>query len=354
MPSHSYFTFLNSAITLNAWQMKSITVFNNKGGVGKTTLLCNLAAFLGRKRSKRVLIVDADPQCNATTYIFPNDTLIEIYENKKAGTIHDIFDPISKGKGYFQGPLPTRTSDAFGIDVLPGDPRLALQEDLLATDWQQALGGNPRGLQTTMIFAELLTRCKDYDFVFFDLGPSLGAINRAVLLGSDFFMIPMSSDIFSLQAIENISISLNKWKKGLLSGISAHNTSDEAFTIHNSPVEWKLKFLGYVTQQYTAKRVKGIRRAVKAYDQIIRRIPHTLKILAQFSAGQSPEDNSFELGTIPNLHSLIPLSQEAHVPFFALEGKHGVVGAHFVKVKEGERIVEVVANNVLAKIQQLS
>jgi hypothetical protein len=204
-----------------------------------------------------------------------------------------------------------------------------------------------------MIFAELLTRCRDYDFVFFDLGPSLKAINRSVLLGSDFFMIPMSSDIFSLQAIENISLSLNKWRKGLLSGISAHaDNTNEAFTIHNSPVEWKLKFLGYVTQQYTAKRVKGVRRAVKAYDQIIRRIPRTLKILEQFSAGQSSQDNSFELGTIPNLHSLIPLSQEAHVPFFALEGKHGVVGAHFVKVKEGERIVEEVAHNVLAKIQK--
>jgi len=102
--------------------MTSITVFNNKGGVGKTTLLCNLAAFLARRRNKRVLVVDADPQCNATTYIFPDDTLMEIYENKKVGTIHDIFDPISKGKGYFQGSLPHRKSDAFGIDVLRGDP----------------------------------------------------------------------------------------------------------------------------------------------------------------------------------------------------------------------------------------
>ena len=49
--------------------MKSIAVFNNKGGVGKTTLLCNIAAML-KDRGKRILLIDADPQCNATIYLF--------------------------------------------------------------------------------------------------------------------------------------------------------------------------------------------------------------------------------------------------------------------------------------------
>jgi len=57
--------------------MKSIVVFNNKGGVGKTTLLCNLASFLSIKRGKRVLIIDADPQCNSSTYLVDIEESVE-------------------------------------------------------------------------------------------------------------------------------------------------------------------------------------------------------------------------------------------------------------------------------------
>lgn len=330
--------------------MRSITVFNNKGGVGKTTLVCNLAAYLAFNFRKKILIIDADPQCNATIYLFPEDKLVDIYEGKH-GSINELVQPLAKGKGYHQGNLPILKSSGFKIDLIPGDPKLALQEDLLASDWQQAIGGDPRGLQTTLVFAELLARCQDYDFVFFDLGPSLGALNRAVILGCDFFLIPMSSDIFSLQAIENISLSLSRWRKGLQGGAAAYLENEgEDFTVNDEAITWKLHFLGYVTQQYISKRVRGVRQAVKAYDRIIKRIPSTirLKLIDEFA---STKTGDFELGQIPNLHSLIPLSQNAHVPFFALEGRHGVVGAHFAKVKEGERIIAEVASNFLKNVE---
>ncbi len=329
--------------------MTSITVFNNKGGVGKTTLLCNLAAYLSQKKKKRVLIVDADPQCNATIYLFPEERVVEIYEGKH-GSIHDLFVPLSRGKGYYTGPVPLLKSSSFKVDLIPGDPKLSLQEDLLATDWQQAQGGDPRGLQTTLVFAQLLQRCEDYDFVFFDLGPSLGAINRSVLLACDFFTIPMSSDIFSLQAIENISVSLVRWRKGLQAGLKAHEEkNEEEFLVGDSDVNWKLKFLGYVTQQYIAKSVRGVRQPVKAYDKIIRRIPTTIKnrLVDEFSGVTSVD---YQLGQIPNLHSLIPLSQNAHVPIFQLTGHDGVVGAHFAKVRESEAIFANVAMNFLKNI----
>jgi cellulose biosynthesis protein BcsQ len=56
--------------------MRSIAFFNNKGGVGKTTLLCNVAAFLAREKDKKVLIVDADPQCNATQLMLDDDDVL--------------------------------------------------------------------------------------------------------------------------------------------------------------------------------------------------------------------------------------------------------------------------------------
>jgi cellulose biosynthesis protein BcsQ len=61
--------------------MKSIAVFTNKGGVGKTTLLCNLAAILA-KHGKKILVVDADPQTNATQYMFDDEVLEEVYDKK--------------------------------------------------------------------------------------------------------------------------------------------------------------------------------------------------------------------------------------------------------------------------------
>ncbi len=165
---------------------KTTCFFNNKGGVGKTTLVANLAAELALSFNAKVLVVDADPQCNLTQYVLSDELTNEIYSADNIDSIYSVIRPLSFGKGY-ESELPIRKSDDFGFDIIIGDPRLALQEDLLAGDWRDAKGGGMRGLRTTFVFAELVKRAKElkYDFVFFDMGPSLGAINRAVLLTMD-------------------------------------------------------------------------------------------------------------------------------------------------------------------------
>ena len=331
--------------------MKSIAFFNNKGGVGKTTLLCNVAAFLALERDKKILVVDADPQCNATQLMLDEQLVFDIYDSPKSFTIHSIIHPLSIGKGYSRDLEPVRVED-YGLQLIAGDPRLALKEDLLSKDWQDAVAGDVRGLRTSFLFSQFLSRCKEYDFVLFDMGPSLGSINRAVLLGCDFFVSPMSIDIFSLKAIENISAALLEWKKRLSHGLS--QVADDLKPDIPNASTFDLLFAGYVAQQYIQKTTAGEKRAVAAYETIMRRIPRSIKI--HFVDKLQPEKGNlkYEIGTIPNLYSLIPMSQTAHKPIFSLRAKDGVRGAHFNKVRDAETIFKRVTSQLLQNVESLS
>jgi cellulose biosynthesis protein BcsQ len=328
--------------------LQSIAVFNNKGGVGKTTLLCNLASHLALKRNKRVLVIDADPQCNATQSLF-DDSTVEAFYTRQAFTIHSVVRPLAKGRGFTRDII-SHASPSFGVDVLVGDPDLGLTEDLLATDWVQGTAGDVRGLRTTLLFSHLLQKCGGYDFVFFDMGPSLGSINRAVLLSCDYYITPMSLDIFSLKAIENISKSLEAWRTRYERGLES--VDDYLDDLEVGSPGWHLKFAGYVTQQYTFKRdARGEMRPVKAFERIMRRVPEIIN--ENISSGIVPIED-LQLGSIPTLHSLVPLGQTNRKPIFALQGKDGVVGAHFTKVKEFEQIVAGISDRLLKNVQVMS
>lgn len=227
-----------------------------------------------------------------------------------------------------------------------------MTEDLLATDWGHAVSGNIRGLRTTLLFRHLLNLCDDYDYVLFDVGPSLGAINRSVLLAVDFFLTPLSTDIFSLKALENISLSLIKWKKQFENAIEQ---VDEAIEIGVDDLEWRLQFLGYVTQQYTAKRdIEGKPRAVRAFEHIIKKVPNAIKdqIVSKLQPNAGLEID-YVLGTIPTLHSLIPLSQTSRRPIFALRAVDGVVGAHFAKVAEYQDTIGTIVDRLIENLEAL-
>jgi cellulose biosynthesis protein BcsQ len=332
--------------------MQSIAFFNNKGGVGKTTLLCNVAAYLAIEMDKKVLVIDADPQCNATQLTLDEERVFRIYDNSKSFTIHSIIHPLSIGKGYSETIEPITVTD-YDLSLIPGDPRLSLKEDLLSKDWQDAIAGDIRGLRTSFMFSQLLSRCAEYDFVLFDMGPSLGSINRAVLLACDFFVSPMSIDIFSLRAIENISAALVEWKKRLSHGLS--QVDEQLLGDVPAGITFGIKFAGYVAQQYIQKTTTaGEKRAVVAYETIMKRIPKAIKL--NFVDRLQPNETAlkYEIGTIPNLYSLIPMSQTAHKPIFSLKARDGVRGAHFNKVRDAEGIFENVTVQLLKNLTGLT
>lgn len=327
--------------------MISVGFFNNKGGVGKTTLLCNVAASLAMA-GKKILVLDADPQCNASAYLLPENRLAEILLENQHSSVDSFFDSVRRGQGYAASIPSIVNSDRFRVDLIVGDPKLSLREDLLATDWAAMRNGEPRGFQTTYAIKELLSRLSEYDFVFVDMGPSLGALNRSVLLGVDYFVMPLSVDIFSLMAVSNILSSLNNWKDALNQAIERHYISERCnFKIAGQNVLWNLKFAGYVMQQYTAKSKLGIRQAVGAFDRIIEEQKSELVALAAFFGTTDAVNN---LGEIPTLSSVVPLSQQAHAPIFDLGSKDGIVGSHYNRVAEAGQFYHQIAEHFLTRV----
>lgn len=328
--------------------MKTIGFFNNKGGVGKTTLLCNLAASLSIKFNKKVLVVDADPQSNASAYMLDEEKLSEILLEEDHLSVDNFYDPVRKGKGYPATIPKVVESERFRVDLIIGDPLLSIREDLLARDWSDTVNGEPRGFQTTYAFKELLSRFQEYDYVLVDMGPSLGALNRSILLATDYFLMPLSVDIFSMMAVKNIIKSFEAWKSDLNDALQKHLKREGcSFEIGDNPVKWNLQFAGYVMQQYKTKSKAGVRQAVGAFDRIIERQKMELETLSKFFDVECDDVN---LGEVPTLSSVIPLSQQAHAPIFELGSKDGIVGAHYTRVSEAAEFYHAIAENFMKRV----
>ncbi|MDR5170585.1 AAA family ATPase [Methylobacillus flagellatus] len=323
--------------------LQAICFFNNKGGVGKTTLIANLGAELSINLKQRVLVVDADPQCNLTQYVLSDEDFTETYKSEsEAQTIYSVIHPLSIGKGYSQN-LPIIKTKNFGFDVIVGDPRLALKEDLLAQDWRDAKAGGTRGLRTTFVFSDLIEKAKnEYDFVLFDMGPSLGAINRSILLAANYFLVPMSIDIFSLWAVKNISDALSIWQSELENGLRL--AEDPTEILGMSKNKSRLKFLGYVTQQHKEKSENGNPRIVEAYASIKEKLPREIKN----KLGNLYPEKGFtpHLGDIKHLASLAPKSQSLHTPMITVTLK----GSYTVSRKQARELYEGIGERFLENL----
>ena len=338
--------------------MKTVAFFNNKGGVGKTTLTCNLAAQFATKLRKRVLVIDCDPQCNSTQLILNPETLDALYSNeaKPTRTVLDVVRPIEVGVAEINvGVLPHPASDnRFKVDILPGHPRMSVVEDKLSQNWTQVSGGDIGGLRVTNWCAVYCRHIgAQYDVAFLDLGPSLGSLNRTVLLGSDFFVTPMGGDIFSIAGVRNIALWLNDWITLYLNGIqqcdARHPGAVDEFRIRRD-VPIATGFAGYTIQQYITKAIRGKRRPTLAFERILERVPTEVRNSLQNYYHRGVDDNTVKLGDVPNLFSLIPLAQNANAPLINLTARDGLVGAQFQQAKEYAAILDHVARSLAVNI----
>jgi len=304
--------------------MNVLTFFNNKGGVGKTSMVYHIAWMLS-ELGKRVIAIDLDPQSNLSAMFLDTDRLEEIIEENESFTIINSVIPITEGEGY----TPVHIEEINeNIGLVVGDLSLSTFEDRLSDAWLKCLSKDVYSFRITSIFNTIINDAKkrwEADIVLVDIGPNLGAINRCVIISSDYIVLPVASDLFSIQGIKNLGQTLTGWRNdwGFREGL---NPKPDTLEIPNG----KMEPLGYIIMQYTAKE----RRPVKSYLKWANRIPNVYRqyVLKKDEADISVENDENCVGLLKHYHSLAPMAMEARKPIFLLKPADGAIGAHFQAV----------------------
>ena len=329
-----------------------LTFFNNKGGVGKTSLIYHLS-WTFADMGKRVVVVDLDPQANLTAAFFTDDEIEDIWGNPSPGsTIFSCVKPLA-GVSDIAHPILKRASQ--NIHVLPGDVALSRFEDTLSLQWPQSMNSADlyRPMRVLSAFWQVMqmaaTEIKA-DVILVDIGPNLGAINRSVLISTNSVVIPLGADLFSLQGLRNLGPALRQWntdwntrRKNWISSRESLEYPD--FTLPNA----EMKPIGYVCQQYSVR----MERPVKAYTKWVDRIPDIYRstILDDdtlCSIGIDKDPNC--LAAIKHYRSLIPMGQEHRKPIFKLTSADGAIGSHANAVQDAKRDFQVLASKIVASM----
>lgn len=298
----------------------TVALFNNKGGVGKTTLVFHLAHMISRL-GKRVLAADLDPQANLTSAFFDESQLELFWDPDSHGTILNAVEPILRGLGDIEVPPVRQAADRLW--VLPGDLGLSRFEDRLSEAWPHGYDGDEAALRVTTAFHRVLraaARTVDTELVLIDVGPNLGAINRSALLATDSILIPLAADLFSLQGLRNLGPTLRSWRTSWQDNVLGKRSPPDLDMPQGS-----MRPLGYVVLQHAVR----LDRPVKAYDRWLRRIPMEFRrsVLGESGANAPSDADPYRLATLRNYRSLMPLAQDVRKPMFDLRAADGALGS---------------------------
>jgi len=254
--------------------LKIVSVFNNKGGVGKSTLSFHLAHALA-EQGKKTLLVDLDPQSNLTLQCLSAEDLEKMWtaeepyiEDFQAAleasnqtfpeflatprSIHCLLKPVEDGvyESFSLGAIHKITPR---LGLIPGRLSLHSFEDKLSKSWSDAFMGEPQALRLLTAIRSLCLEASKrygYEVAILDTSPSLGMMNRVIISTSTGFFVPCMPDMFSTFGLTNIGLALHTWRSqfnimyGLLS-----DKKRSAFPTHF------VKLLGYTI--YNARRYAG-------------------------------------------------------------------------------------------------
>jgi cellulose biosynthesis protein BcsQ len=364
--------------------LQSISVFNNKGGVGKTTLTFHLAHALA-ELGKRTLIVDLDPQCNLTIFALDDETIWDMWSAEdeyiddfnsarekdavafelmldQPRSIHFVLKPSEDGTAEMPR-LPPLYELAKNLHLLPGRLTLHLYEDKIASRWSDVYQGDPLAIRTVTrarSIAEEYSKLHNYDVVIFDTSPSLGALNKAIISLVDGFVIPCNPDMFSVYGIRNIGNSLSIWKKQFETIFHLLSSEKRSYF----PDDF-VRFLGFTI--YNARRYSGSNdwNLATAHYNFAQQIPSTVKsyIKKEIRSHLSTSQLESPIGgmSVMHSHSTLPsMAQKYHLPIWKVPSFAGLESADKSTIAGNRATYEgtrekyhAFAKDVLARLETL-
>jgi cellulose biosynthesis protein BcsQ len=323
-----------------------MSFFNHKGGVGKTTLTVNVADALVDLGVK-VLVIDADPQCNLTSFYLEEKLLDELLgesDDVNGGTIWSAIKPVVDGKG------PIKQVDAYqireGLFLCPGDVLLADYEEELPAAWTGSFARKGRDYDVLCALSDASREMGmryGVDLIIYDVGPNVGPLNRIVLLDSDFFATPVAADLFSLRALSTVGRSLTRWISDWKTVLGLAPVGSRSLLAGN-PI-----YLGYITSAY---KVSSGRNSTKPHEywegkiapRVRDRVVNTLRAVDPSLVPYA----SNKLAAIKDFHSLAPQAQDYGVALGKLRGR--VNSGYNAQVAEAEIEFEALAQAIRKRI----
>jgi chromosome partitioning protein len=318
--------------------MKTVAFFNNKGGVGKTSLVYHLA-WMFADHGIKTLAVDLDPQANLTAMFLDEERLEALWpDGEHPDTVYGAIRPILRGTGDIARPHVEKITENLGL--ISGDLGLSRFEDKLSEAWPRCHNSDESAFRTMTAFHRLVQQGADRgaELVLIDVGPNLGAINRSALIASDQVCLPLAPDLFSLQGLKNLGPTLREWRsiwRDLLPKAPADLPMPSG----------AMQPIGYIVMQH------GIRdsRPVKAYQRWMDRIPIVYReavLDEKTNSLQNLETDPYCLSLLKHYRSLMSMAMDVRKPIFFLKSADGAIGAHIEAVKDCYRDFEKLATRI--------
>ena len=318
-----------------------IAFFNTTGGSGGKTSIVYHLSWMFADLGSRVIAADLDPKANLTAAFLDEDRLEQLWpQGDHPETVFGSVHPLLRGIGDIADPYLEYIEDR--LSLLVGDLALSCFEDQLSEVWPKCMDRDERAFRVTSSFwriMQIAAETHKADVILMDLGPNLGAINRAALIAANYIVIPLSPDLFSLQGLRNLGPKLWRWREEWRERLEKNPVTELKLP------EGKMQPVGYIVLQHSER----LDRPVKAYNRWIARIPEVYRndVLKEPGGENiSVKLDPYCLSLLKHYRSLMPMAQEARKPIFHLKPADGAIGTHFKAVQEGYKDFENLAREI--------